>query len=141
MQWEAVPPGNRPYRVVLDAERPAGVFRLSTHTHTQWTFMSDTVASDNFEPFAVMKLDYRLATDLEGDVRAGRRSTSRSAPRRRPPSPAGKLTHVTLGVSSNGGKVVARGAADQGRRTAGGTAPSRRRTSRAATSRCGRTPR
>jgi subtilisin family serine protease len=106
MQWEAVPPGNRPYRVVLDAGRPAGVFRLSTHTHTQWTFMSDTVAADNFEPFAVMKLDYRLATDLEGDVRAGRTqhiavrpasSTTQSLP--------GKLTHVTLGVSANGGKA------------------------------------
>jgi hypothetical protein len=68
--------------------------------------MSDTVASDNFKPFAVMKLDYRLATDLKGDVRAGKTqhiavrpasSTTQSLP--------GKLTHVTLGVSSNGGKV------------------------------------
>jgi len=106
MQWQAVPPGNRPYRVVLDSKRPAGIFRLSTHTHTQWRFMSDTVASDNFKPFAVMKLDYRLATDLKGDVRAGKTqhiavrpasSTTQSLP--------GKLTHVTLGVSSNGGKV------------------------------------
>ena len=34
--------------------------------------MSDTVDADNFEPFPVMKLDYRLATDLDGDVRAGK---------------------------------------------------------------------
>ena len=104
MQWQQVPPGNRPYRVVLDAKRPAGIFRLSTHTHTQWTFMSDTVASDNVEPFSVLKLDYRLASDLSGDVRAGQAqhiavrpssSTTQAVP--------GKLTHVTLGVSFNGG--------------------------------------
>ena len=59
MQWEEVPAGNRPYRAVLDARRPADVFRLSTRTHTEWRFMSDTVDSDNFEPFSVMKLDYR----------------------------------------------------------------------------------
>ena len=104
MQWEQVPPGNRPYRVVLDAKRPAGIFRLSTHTHTQWTFMSDTVASDNFKPFSVLKLDYRLASDLRGDVRSGKTqhiavrpssSTTQAVP--------GALTGVTLGVSFNGG--------------------------------------
>jgi subtilisin family serine protease len=106
MQWEPVPPGNRPYRVVLDAGRPADIFRLSTRTHTEWRFMSDTVDSDNLEPFPVMKLDYRLATDLRGDVRAGTAqhiavrpasSTTQTLP--------GTLTHVTLGVSANGGKV------------------------------------
>ena len=105
MQWKQVPPGNRPYRVVLDDKRPAGVFRLSTHTHTQWTFMSDTEASDNFVSFPVLKLDYRLASDLRGDIKAGKKqhiavrpasSTAQALP--------GKLTHVTLGVSSNGGK-------------------------------------
>ncbi len=106
MQYEAVPPGNLPYRVVLDAGRPADVFRLSTHTHTEWRFMSDTVDADQFVPFPVMKLDYRLATDLRGDVRAGTTqhiavrpasSTTQALP--------GRLSHVTLGISANGGKA------------------------------------
>ncbi|MFD9048446.1 S8 family peptidase [Streptomyces zaomyceticus] len=71
MQWVEVPAGNRPYRAVLDVERPADAFRLSTRTHTEWTFMSGTVDSDFFEPFSVLNLDYRLETDLHGDVKAG----------------------------------------------------------------------
>lgn len=71
MQWKEVPAGNLPYRAVLDAERPADVFRLSTRTHTEWTFRSDSVDSDYFEPFSVMQLDYQLETDLRGDLEAG----------------------------------------------------------------------
>ncbi|WP_393063029.1 S8 family serine peptidase [Streptomyces sp. LN549] len=70
MQWQEVPAGNLPYRAVLDAERPGDVFRLSTRTHTEWTFMSDTVDSDYFEPFSVLNLDYKLESDLHGDVKA-----------------------------------------------------------------------
>jgi hypothetical protein len=104
MQWKEVPAGNRPYRVVLDAERPADVFRLSTRTHTQWTFMSDTVAGEEFKPFSVLDLDYRLETDLRGDIRAGAKqrisvrpgsSTSDEVP--------GRVTRVTLEVSFDGG--------------------------------------
>ncbi|MFJ9808914.1 S8 family peptidase [Streptomyces sp. NPDC101158] len=71
MQWVEVPAGNLPYRAVLDVERPGDTFRLSTRTHTEWTFLSDTVDSDSFEPFSVLNLDYRLETDLHGDVKAG----------------------------------------------------------------------
>ncbi|MFJ1967216.1 S8 family serine peptidase [Streptomyces sp. NPDC087903] len=71
MQWQEVPAGNLPYRAVLDAERPGDLFRLSTRTHTEWTFMSDTVDSDFFEPFSVLNLNYRLESDLHGDIRAG----------------------------------------------------------------------
>ncbi|MEU9303286.1 S8 family serine peptidase [Streptomyces sp. NPDC048269] len=70
MQWHEVPAGNLPYRAVLDVERPGDVFRLSTRTHTEWTFMSDTVDSDFFEPFSVLNLDYKLESDLHGDVKA-----------------------------------------------------------------------
>jgi hypothetical protein len=70
MQWVEVPAGKLPYRAVLDVERPGGVFRLSTRTHSEWTFMSDTVDSDFFERFSVLNLDYKLETDLHGDVRA-----------------------------------------------------------------------
>ncbi|MFF1495320.1 S8 family serine peptidase [Streptomyces sp. NPDC058304] len=70
MQWIEVPKGNLPYRAVLDAERPGDVFRLSTRTHTEWTFMSDTVDSAFFERFSVLNLDYKLESDLHGDVKA-----------------------------------------------------------------------
>ncbi|WP_392873341.1 S8 family serine peptidase [Streptomyces sp. LN499] len=70
MQWEEVPAGNLPYRAVLDVERPGDIFRLSTRTHTEWTFMSDTVDSDFFEPFSVLNLNYKLESDLHGDVKA-----------------------------------------------------------------------
>ncbi|MFC8760705.1 S8 family serine peptidase [Streptomyces sp. NPDC057193] len=71
MQWVEVPAGRLPYRTVLDAERPADLFRLSTRTHTEWTFVSDTVDSDFFEPFSVLNLNYRLESDLHGDIKAG----------------------------------------------------------------------
>jgi hypothetical protein len=32
--------------------------------------MSDTVDSDNFEPFSVLNLNYKLESDLHGDVKA-----------------------------------------------------------------------
>ncbi|MFI8896981.1 S8 family peptidase [Streptomyces virginiae] len=70
MQWVEVPAGNLPYRAVLDAERPGDLFRLSTRTRTEWTFMSDTVDSEFFEPFPVLNLDYALESDLHGDVKA-----------------------------------------------------------------------
>ena len=73
MQWKEVPAGNLPYRAVLDAERPGDVFRLSTRTHTEWTFMSDTVDSEFFEPFSVLELDYKLETDLRGDIEANKK--------------------------------------------------------------------
>ena len=38
MQFKEVPAGNLPYRAVLEAQRPGDVFRLSTRTHTEWTF-------------------------------------------------------------------------------------------------------
>ncbi|MFJ5270997.1 S8 family peptidase [Streptomyces sp. NPDC088358] len=70
MQWEEVPAGKLPYRTILDAERPGDAFRLSTRTHTEWTFVSDTVDSDSFEPFSVLNLDYKLESNLHGDVEA-----------------------------------------------------------------------
>ncbi|MFE2022365.1 S8 family serine peptidase [Streptomyces sp. NPDC059499] len=104
MQWVEVPAGNLPYRTVLDVERPGDVFRLSTRTHSEWTFMSDTVDSDFFEPFSVLNLDYELETDLHGDVKAG--TTQRIA--LEPVSMnldtvPGKVTTVKLDVSYDDG--------------------------------------
>ncbi|MET9593081.1 S8 family serine peptidase [Streptomyces sp. NPDC006516] len=104
MQWMEVPAGNLPYRTVLDVERPGDVFRLSTRTHTEWTFVSDTVDSDFFEPFSVLNLDYELESDLHGDVKAG--ATQRIA--LEPVSMnldtvPGKVTTVKLDVSYDDG--------------------------------------
>lgn len=70
MQWVEVPAGKLPYRTVLDVERPGDAFRLSTRTHTEWTFVSDTVDADSFRPFSVLNLDYALESDLHGDLAA-----------------------------------------------------------------------
>ncbi|MFF7442734.1 S8 family serine peptidase [Streptomyces sp. NPDC008122] len=104
MQWVEVPAGDLPYRAVLDAERPADLFRLSTRTHTEWTFRSDTVDADFFEPFPVLNLDYKLETDLHGDVEA--RAVQRIA--LKPVSMGlgtvpGTVTTVTLDVSYDDG--------------------------------------
>lgn len=104
MQWVEVPAGNLPYRAVLDAERPGDVFRLSTRTHTEWTFMSDTVDSDFFERFSVLNLDYKLESDLHGDVKAN--ATQKIA--LKPVSMdlgnvPGSVTKVTLDVSYDDG--------------------------------------
>ncbi|WP_405870169.1 S8 family serine peptidase [Streptomyces zaomyceticus] len=104
MQWVEVPAGNRPYRAVLDVERPGDLFRLSTRTHTEWDFMSDTVDSDFFEPFSVLNLDYGLETDLHGDVKAGttQKITLKPVSMNLGTVP-GNVTKVTLDVSYDDG--------------------------------------
>lgn len=104
MQWQEVPAGDLPYRAVLDVERPGDVFRLSTRTHSEWTFRSGTVDSDDFEPFSVLNLDYKLESDLHGDVKAD--ATQRIA--LKPVSMdlgtvPGKVTTVKLDVSYDDG--------------------------------------
>ncbi|MFI6416196.1 S8 family peptidase [Streptomyces sp. NPDC050842] len=104
MQWVEVPAGNLPYRAVLDVERPGDVFRLSTRTHTEWTFLSDTVDSDRFEPFSVLNLDYRLETDLHGDVKAGATQEIALKPvSMNLGTVPGTVTKVTLDVSYDDG--------------------------------------
>ncbi|WP_234021175.1 S8 family serine peptidase [Streptomyces sp. 142MFCol3.1] len=106
MQWVEVPAGNLPYRAVLDAERPADVFRLSTRTHTEWTFMSDTVDSDFFEPFSVLNLDYKLESDLHGDVQAHRTQKIALKPVSMDGGAVpGKVTTVKLDVSYDDGST------------------------------------
>jgi hypothetical protein len=107
MQWQDVPSGDLPYRVVHDASRPAKVFRLSTRTHTEWTYRSGTVDSDYFEDFSVLQLDYDLETDLKGDIRGGRRHVIgvRAVPSHHgTPLPA-EVTGLTLDLSYDGGQT------------------------------------
>ena len=72
MQFGQVPPGNKPYRVVLDDEPPGDIFRLSTRTHTRVDGSCPTPCRGRLRAVPVMNLDYRLDTDLRGDVKAGR---------------------------------------------------------------------
>ena len=71
MQQVLVPSGTLPYQLVLDASRPAGEWRLSTRTHTEWDFVSGPTSGITFEPLALLEFDYHLETDLRGDAKAG----------------------------------------------------------------------
>nr|WSW65997.1 S8 family serine peptidase [Streptomyces sp. NBC_00995] len=62
-----------PYRLVLDASRDADTWKTSVRTHSEWTFLSG--ALDLQGPYQadipMLQLDYEVATDLAGDVKAG----------------------------------------------------------------------
>ncbi|MFI7487483.1 S8 family serine peptidase [Micromonospora echinaurantiaca] len=119
LQWTEVPAGTLPYRLVLDASRPAEQWRLSTRTHTEWDFVSSSNEADTFVPFALLQLDYALETDLRGDLKAG---TSQQISVTAGPQPGGTgtgtVTSVELEVSyDDGGSwqrvTLSRGAGDR----------------------------
>ncbi|MFF3559034.1 S8 family serine peptidase [Streptomyces sp. NPDC002574] len=65
-----------PYRLVLDASRDAGRWRTSVRSHTEWGFRSGAVPDDGTtwqQDIPLLQLDYDVATDRAGDVRAGGR--------------------------------------------------------------------
>jgi subtilisin family serine protease len=104
LQWTEVPPGTLPYRLVLDASRPAEQWRLSTRTHTEWRFVSSSNEADDFVPLSLLQLDYDLPTDLHGDVRGG--TTQRIGLTAGPQpggSGTGRVAVVTLDVSYDDG--------------------------------------
>ncbi|NYT94248.1 S8 family serine peptidase, partial [Salinispora sp. H7-4] len=101
-----VPAGTLPYRLVLDASRPADEWRLSTRTHTEWDFISSTNDADpnSPEPLTLLQLDYELETDLRGDVEAGTRQDISITPRPQPGGTGtGTITAVELEVSYDDG--------------------------------------
>jgi hypothetical protein len=103
MQWTAVPSGRKPYHLVLDASRP-DEWRLSTRTHTEWDFISESNTADNFVPFPLLQLDYGFATDLRGDVKAGTTQEISINPVPQGGMPGtGKITSVKLDVSYDDG--------------------------------------
>ncbi|MEW1893124.1 S8 family serine peptidase [Streptomyces sp. NPDC085659] len=69
-----LPDEKLPYRLVLDASRDADTWKTSVRTHSEWSFVSG--ALDPEGPYQVdipmLQLDYDVATDLAGDVRAGK---------------------------------------------------------------------
>lgn len=70
--WD-VSPEKLPYRFVLDSTRDGDVWKTSTRTHTEWNFVSG--AMDENGPYQadipMLQLDYKVDTDLAGDVKAG----------------------------------------------------------------------
>ncbi|WP_027657362.1 PA domain-containing protein, partial [Salinispora vitiensis] len=50
LPYTEVPAGTLPYRLVLDASRPAEQWGLSTRTHTEWDFISSTNDADPEAP-------------------------------------------------------------------------------------------
>ncbi|WP_327370903.1 S8 family peptidase [Streptomyces sp. NBC_01217] len=61
-----------PYRFVLDSTRDGDVWKTSTRTHTEWSFVSGQM--DQNGPWQadlpLLQLDYKVDTDLAGDVEA-----------------------------------------------------------------------
>ncbi len=118
-----VPAGTLPYRLVLDASRPAEEWRLSTRTHTEWDFISSTnnAEPDAPEPITLLQLDYELETDLRGDVKAGTNQEISITARPQPGgSGTGTITAVELEVSYDDGTTwqpVTLTAGDNNRRT------------------------
>ncbi|HEX6682475.1 MAG TPA: S8 family serine peptidase [Candidatus Limnocylindrales bacterium] len=104
IQWQAVPSGRQQFRLVLDAERPAEEFRLTTRSHTEWDFMSESNTADNFLPLTMLQLDYSLVTNLHGDVKAGsvQRFGVKAGPQYGAPG-TGNVTSVTVDVSYDDG--------------------------------------
>ncbi|MGW1091420.1 S8 family peptidase [Streptomyces sp. NPDC002596] len=71
--WD-VSPEKLPYRFVLDSTRDGDVWKTSTRTHTEWNFVSGQM--DQNGPWQadlpLLQLDYKVDTDLAGDVEAGK---------------------------------------------------------------------
>lgn len=55
-----------PYRVVVDNDRADWAGPYSTHTLTEWDFMSQASGPDAVEPLPLIQLDYDVDTDLAG---------------------------------------------------------------------------
>ncbi|MFC9242632.1 S8 family serine peptidase [Streptomyces sp. NPDC057136] len=66
-------PEKVPYRLVIDSARDGEVWKTSTRTHSEWSFVSG--AMDPNGPYQadipMLQLDFDVDTDLAGDVKAG----------------------------------------------------------------------
>ncbi|MEU2024518.1 S8 family serine peptidase [Streptomyces sp. NPDC016469] len=103
-----LPAEELPYRLVLDASRDADTWKTSVRTHTEWSFVSG--ANDPEGPYQVdipmLQLDYDVATDLAGDVRAGKwTEIGLSSTTQEWLDGAVKATKASLSVSYDDGKT------------------------------------
>jgi hypothetical protein len=68
-------PGWAEYRFEQDTTRPGDVWTHSVSSSTAWTFQAETTPSTDWVDLPLLQLDYHVATDLRGAVRAGSRQT------------------------------------------------------------------
>ncbi|MFE4694167.1 S8 family serine peptidase [Streptomyces sp. NPDC056749] len=62
-----------PYRLVIDSVRDEAAWKTSTRTHTEWNFVSGALPDGTQRAdIPLLQLDYDVATDLAGDVKAGK---------------------------------------------------------------------
>ncbi|GLZ76402.1 peptidase [Actinorhabdospora filicis] len=98
-----LPEERKDYRLVMDASRPEA-WEYSTRTHTEWSFSSAAPTTDGLEAIALLQLDYAVATDLGGDVKAGSKVTvGLSASHMPGVVGAGKVTGATFQFSYDDG--------------------------------------
>ncbi|MFE4452345.1 S8 family serine peptidase [Streptomyces sp. NPDC056796] len=72
--WD-LSPENLPYRLVIDSRRDQAAWKTSTRTHTEWNFVSGALAEGTRQAdIPLLQLDYDVATDLAGDVKAGKQT-------------------------------------------------------------------
>lgn len=106
LQYVQVPSETLPYRLVLDASRPAEDWRLSTSVHSEWEFVSGTNDADGFVTFPLLQLDYDVRTDLQGDVKARKSQwITLDAHMQAGATGGGTVTGVTLEVSYDEGET------------------------------------
>jgi subtilisin family serine protease len=63
------------YRFEQDTTRPGDVWTHSVSSSTAWTFRAETTPSNDWVDLPLLQLDYHVATDLRGAVRAGSKQT------------------------------------------------------------------
>lgn len=98
------PSGTTHFTLDLDARRDPAHFRLSPRTHTVWEVDSRPVAQPYTEElFALLQLDYSVATDLSGDAIGGTQRIGLTASHLAGATGTGTVTGATLAVSFDDG--------------------------------------
>ncbi|MGW3496292.1 hypothetical protein [Streptomyces sp. NPDC001020] len=96
-----VKPGRLPYRLVADTTRDLPDRPYSTHTHTEWDFVSGHVSDTALEALPLAQVDYAVTTDLSGKAR--RHTEVTVTPAHLPGVTADRFRSVTLDVSYDDG--------------------------------------
>ncbi|MFD4948687.1 S8 family serine peptidase [Streptomyces sp. NPDC058409] len=100
----SVKPTEQDFKVVTDTTMDPEVWRLSTKGHSEWTVKSSATPADRWTYLPVLNLGFDVDTDLQGDVRAGKRlDLGISSEYIKGATDTGKITGSTLEVSFDDG--------------------------------------
>ncbi|WP_406141693.1 S8 family serine peptidase [Streptomyces sp. NBC_01089] len=103
--WDA-DPAETTYKVVTDTTRDPATWVLSTKGHSEWTFRSAETPADHATYLPLLNLGFDVATDIAGDVRAGRNlPVGISAEYVKGASDTGRIKSGSLEVSYDDGKT------------------------------------